>query len=74
MSKAHKCDRCGTFFEKSPSLIDINLEKIKRIKVLAYDKDEYYLGDVDLCDCCREHLILWFKNEEVVNRSEKENQ
>lgn len=56
MSEAMKCDRCGEFFERRPSIY----RKITVVKERFLDKELRY----DLCPECEKTLAKWMKMEE----------
>lgn len=66
MADAHKCDRCGTYFE-TPFKIPMKLSKKEiRIPVLSVsikDLDLYDRIDWELCPDCMKRIYEFLKGE-----------
>lgn len=71
MAKAHKCDRCGKFYEKNQKVLECRGEKVITIGIRFVDDRFASFGHADLCDDCLD-LLCDFLNMTKADTAENE--
>lgn len=67
MAQAHKCDRCGKFYEKNTRSWN-NQPPVFRIEIV---RGQYNNPSFELCDSCFEKLDNWIHNNQNFERNEQ---